>query len=84
MQWFKTSMLAAALVVLPLMAIAQSPMDDKTDMQKLATPTTSGTLRLLPPHTHLTRYYHPPHGQHLDEQPFKKASPKSSLPLMSR
>jgi uncharacterized protein (TIGR02246 family) len=37
MQWFKKSMLAAALVVLPVMAIAQSPMDDKTDMQKLAT-----------------------------------------------
>ena len=37
MQWFKTSMLAAALVVLPVIAIAQSPVDDKTDMQKLAT-----------------------------------------------
>jgi ketosteroid isomerase-like protein len=36
MQWFKTSMLAAASVVLPVMAMAQSPMDTKADIQKAA------------------------------------------------
>ena len=36
MQRFKTSMLSAALLVLPVMAMAEPPMDTKADIQKAA------------------------------------------------